>query len=132
MLLKFKNQHIFFALESVWHELNYKFRYLVNSLVTENSDDNYVQDIDVPATELLKIFRAVSSQPEGVAAFINHDMQESLIPQLQAVANMADVLKKGADPNEAAVILFAIEELDKSNKAMKENKIINGKTQILA
>ena len=132
MILNFKNQHIFFALESIWPNLDYRFKYNLNALVAANDADDYVQTIDVPEDILIQIFKAVSAQPEGVAAFINQEMLASMQPQIMAASNIADVMAGTAAPNEAARILIAISEFDAANKATKAAKILNGKTQILS
>ena len=132
MILKFKNAHIFFAVESIWGNLNYKFKYLLNKVITENSENDFVQTIEIPIDVLLQIFSTVTVQAEGVASFINQEMLESLMPQIMGQSNIAAALKGTEEPNESALLLFAIADIDNANKTIKAAKIISGKNQILA
>lgn len=56
MQLQFKNTHIAFATATIWINLNYKFKYLLNELLTANSDDDYEQTIEVPEDILVQLF----------------------------------------------------------------------------
>ena len=132
MEIQFKNQHIFFAVENIWSNLDYRFKFLLNSLITANAQEDFIQTVDVPEAVLIEIFKAVTGQPEGVATFINHEMLEALVPQIQAQSNMAAVMQQLELPNEALRILIAIDIIDQSNKATKLAKILNGKIQILS
>ena len=132
MQLQFSNKHIFFALESIWENLNYKFKYMINQIVTANPEDDYMQNIDVPEDILIQIFSTVTVQPEGVAAFINAEMLQALSTQIDAVSNMADVQAGTSEPNEGARIQLAINDIDLANKSVKNEKISRGKTKILA
>lgn len=141
MILKFKNADIFFAVESIWDKLNYKFRTLLNLLVTANADPEFVQEFDIPATTLVQIFATVNTQPEGVAASTNKEMLTVLIPQLMAASNMDAVNNQApsSDPmatrltyNEAAQILIAIAGIEAANDSVLAAKLLSGKTQILA
>jgi hypothetical protein len=132
MLLQFKNTHIFFAIESIWENLDYKYRYQLNQIITANSDEDYVQTLEVPEDILIQIFSTVTVQPEGVAAFINQEMLTELLGQIQPLSNLEAVQAGTEAPNEAARILIAINEIDVANKAVKDAKILRGKNQILA
>lgn len=131
MTLQFKNIHIFFALEAIWNELDYRFRYHINQLVSANSEDDFVQSVSIDERTLLLIYQNVSSKPEGVAAQINKEMFELLQPQILQQSNITDV-QQGAEPNEASRVLLGIQAINEANQANKEAKILNGKTQILA
>jgi len=132
MTLQFSNTHIFFALEAIWDNLNYKFKYAINEIVAANPDDDYMQTIDISEDILIQIFSTVTVQPEGVAAFINAEMLAELAPQIAAVSNIADVQAGTAAPNEGARIQIAINDIDVANKAVKAAKILRGKNKILA
>lgn len=141
MILKFKNAHIFFAVESIWGNLNYKFKYQLNGLVAANPDDEFVQQFDIPAETLVQIFATVNTQPEGVAASTNKEMLNLLIPQLQAASNMDAVNNQApsSDPmatrltyNEAALVLIEIAKIEAANESVLAAKLLSGKTQILA
>jgi hypothetical protein len=131
MQLNFKNKYIYFSLEDIWENLNYHFKTLVNQLCTANSDDEFVQSINVPEEILIQIYKDVTVKPEGVAMAINHAMLEDLKPQLAALSNLPDVMAGTAQPNEAARIQIAIGKVDDNNTATLNAKILNGKTQIL-
>ena len=134
MELQFTNKHIFFALESIWAALDYKFKYTVNQLITANPADDYVQTIDVPEAVFTDIYSALTRAPEGVAAIINKEMFDILEPQIMAVSNIAEYMAdtENVEPNEGTRILLKIQEISAINVTTKNAKILNGKTQILA
>ena len=43
--LQLKNKHIYFALEAIWAELDYRFKYQINQLVSEDDEEDYLQTI---------------------------------------------------------------------------------------
>lgn len=132
MQLQFANKHIYFALDSIWDSLDYKFKYHVNELITANSDDEFVQTIDVPEDLLVQIFSSVTVLPEGVAAYTNAAMLQVLSPQLQNAANMEAVQAGTEEPNEAARVLIAIQQVDATNASMRDKKTLTGKNKILS
>jgi hypothetical protein len=140
MQLQFSNRHIAFALSAIWQNLDYKFKYTVNQQITANPSLDYVQTLEVPEGVLLQIFSALTVEPEGVASFINHEMEDLLLSQINAVSNLADVQAGTIDPatnevvapNEGARLLIAISQIDTANKAVLESKIQMGLSQILA
>lgn len=132
MTLQFTNNHIFFALDTIWPGLDYKFKYAMNQLIVANPADDYVQTIEISEDILIQIFSTVTVLPEGVAAFINQEMLTELVGQIQPQANLEAVQAGTEAPNEAARIMIAINEIDVANKAIKAAKIANGKNQILA
>lgn len=91
LTLQFRNEHIYFIVDSSWETLDYKFKAQLHDLVTINSDDDFVQTINIPVKILLDLFRIATAEPEGVAAFINSDMSQSLVGQLMPVANFQEV-----------------------------------------
>lgn len=128
MLLQFKNEHIFYALEPVWNQpdFDYKFQTHINALVVANSDNDFIQDVEISKENLLQIYRAVSRQPEGMAAAINKAIKELLLPQLLAESNNND-----NDPNEAYSIILSIQALDQADIEARETLIEKGKNKIL-
>jgi len=132
MTLQFSNTHIFFALEAIWANLDYKFKNVINQLITANNDDNFMQSLEISEDILIQIFSTVTVLPEGVAASMNAEMLAALSPQIAELSNIADVQAGTAEPNESARIQIAINDIDVANKAVKAAKILNGKNKILA
>ena len=143
MKIQITNREIFFAVESVWEQLNYKLRYQINQLVTANSDDSYVQEVDVDAVSFIQVMKATSNQPQGVAKDINPPMHLSLKgqilsiagPVMQHLSTLTDVDEIDAYKLESAEILIiaeAVQLILDENEAMLNNKLLNGKTQILS
>ena len=122
--LQLKNKHIYFALEAIWGELDYRFKYLINQLVAENDEDDYLQTIQVDRATLNQILVSVNNKPQGVAREINPEMFMAILPQVQALA---------ADDNQEAIdILADMQAATAANDALKNaNLIVTGKTQIL-
>ena len=122
--LQLKNKHIYFALEAIWPELDYRFKYLINQLVAENDEDDYLQTIQVDRATLNQILVSVNNKPQGVAREINPEMFMAILPQVQALATGGN--------QEAIDILTDMQAATAANDALKNSKIINGKTQITA
>jgi hypothetical protein len=99
--------------------------------MTDNPADDYVQTVEVPEEIMIQIYKSVTNKPEGISSSINHQMNLSLFEQIAPQANLSEV-EGGAEPNEAARILIAINAINDSNVEVMNAKIINGKTQILA
>lgn len=131
MILKFKNEHIFYALEPVWNNIDFMFKAHVKPIIAANSEKDFEQEIEVSKDILLEIYKGVSRQPEGIAAAINKEIKEELLPQLSAVSNLQEVINDNAVPNEAASILIAINELDLADIAARAALILKGKNNIL-
>ena len=121
--LQLKNKHIYFALEAIWTELDYRFKYQINQLVAENDEDDYLQTIQVDRATLNQILVSVNNKPQGVAREINPEMFMAILPQIQALAD--------AENEEAILILQGMQSVMLENDALKDAKIHNGKTQIL-
>lgn len=140
MILKFKNAHIFFAVGNIWESIDYKYRGVLNKLVAANSDNEFIQEFDIPQGILMQIFSSANVQPEGVSASTNKEMLSLLIPQLQSASNMDTVNNQApsTDPmnriayNEAAQILIQIGIISDANADILAAKLIQGKAQILA
>ncbi len=121
--LQLKNRHIYFALEAIWAELDYRFKYQINQLVTENDEDDFLQTIQVDRETLNQILVSVNNKPQGVAREINPEMFLSILPQVQALVVSGN--------QEAIDILADMQAATAANDALKNAKILNGKTQIL-
>lgn len=123
MTIKINNRSIFYAICSIWESLNYKFRYQVNQLVTANSDDEHIQDLDIDVQTFAQIMRAVNNQPQGIAKDINKELYDSLVMQIGALAQTGD--------SEAATIIEMMQGILISNAEILEKQIKIGKQQIL-
>lgn len=91
LTLQFKNEHIYFIIDSSWETLDYRFKNQVHDLVAANSENDFVQTLNIPVKILLSLFMVATAQPEGVAAFINSDMLTSLVGQLMPLSNFQQV-----------------------------------------
>ena len=142
MELQITNREIFFAVENCWNELNYKLKTQINKLVSENSEDNFVQTIDIDAQSFILIMKAVNSQPQGIAKDINPPMHLSLkaqilklvepvMAQLALITNEEEINHYKAQNAEILMMAEKVQSILKENEAMLESKILNGKAQIL-
>ena len=142
MELQITNREIFFAVENCWNELNYKLKTQINKLVSENSEDNFVQTIDIDAQSFIFIMKAVNSQPQGVARDINPPMHlalkaqilklvEPVMAQLALITNEEEINHYKAQNAEILMMAEKVQSILKENEDMLEAKILNGKTQIL-
>lgn len=115
-------------MEAVWHQadFDYKFKPHINQLLTNNSDDEFEQSVEISKEVLVKIYEEVSKQPEGVAASINKEIKEVLLPQLLLLSNNDD-----NNPNEAYSAILAIQQLDAADIAAREIIIQKSKNNIL-
>ena len=121
--VQLKNKYIYFALEEVWNELDYRFKYQINQLASANSDDEYIQTIEVDRPTLRIILNSVNNKPQGCSREINPEMFATILPQVQSLAD--------AENEEAILILQGMQSVMLENDALKNAKILNGKTQIL-
>ena len=142
MELQITNREIFFAVENCWNELNYKLKTQINKLVSENSEDNFVQTIDIDAQSFILIMKAVNSQPQGIAKDINPPMHLSLkaqilklvepvMAQLALITNEEEINHYKAQNADILMMAEKVQSILKENEAMLESKILNGKAQIL-
>lgn len=142
MKLKFKNKEIYFALESIWNELDYRFKTQINSLVNINSLDDFEQEIEVSVSILMQCYKAISSSAYGCTTDMAEVLLESLRNQLLAKANIGDYLTYIGSletenplpeviPNEQTQSLLQVNQYKTRDKEKETSKILNGKTQIL-
>jgi len=124
MEIQIKNRHIFWATESCWNALDYRFKAQINTLVTENSEDEFEQTLSINKETFVQVMNAVNSQPQGIALAINPELYDSLKAQLVTAAQQGNV--------EALEIAQAMEAILLTNAGYLEAKILSGKTQILA
>ena len=124
MEIKIKNKHVYWATESCWNALDYRFKAQINTLVTENSEDEFEQTLSINKETFVQVMNAVNSQPQGIALAINPELYDSLKAQLVTAAQQGDV--------EALEIAQAMEAILLTNAGYLEAKILSGKTQILA
>lgn len=124
MEIQIKNRHIFWATQSCWNALDYRFKAQINTLVTENSEDEFEQTLSINKETFVQVMNAVNSQPQGIALAINPELYDSLKAQLVTAAQQGDV--------EALEIAQAMEAILLTNAGYLEAKILSGKTQILA
>jgi len=124
MEIQIKNKHVYWATESCWNALDYRFKAQINTLVTENSEDEFEQTLSINKETFVQVMNAVNSQPQGIALAINPELYDSLKAQLVTAAQQGDV--------EALEIAQAMEDILLTNAGYLEAKILSGKTQILA
>jgi len=124
MEIKIKNKHVYWATESCWNALDYRFKAQINTLVTENSEDEFEQTLSINKETFVQVMNAVNSQPQGIALAINPELYDSLKAQLVTAVQQGDV--------EALEIAQAMEDILLTNAGYLEAKILSGKTQILA
>ena len=124
MEIQIKNKHVYWATESCWNALDYRFKAQINTLVTENSEDEFEQTLSINKETFVQVMNAVNSQPQGIALAINPELYDSLKVQLVTAAQQGDV--------EALEIAQAMEDILLTNAGYLEAKILSGKTQILA
>ena len=142
MILQFTNKQIYFTVESIWSNLDYRFKYQLNTLVTANDEDNYIQDVEVSVSILMQCYKAMSSGAYGCTVNMAEELLESLKTQLEASSNIVAYLEYLASletpdplpeviPNEQTLALLDIEKYKEQDQALENAKILNGKTQIL-
>lgn len=121
--LKLKNKHLYFALESIWDNLDYRFKYQINQLAMANDDDEYKQKIEVNRETIAKIIQSVNLKPQGISREINPEMFIAVQSQIQAL------VKQGNE--EAIEIAQDMAKATATNTEMLNAKIASGKEQIL-
>lgn len=143
MKIQITNREIFFAVESVWNDLDYKLKYQLNQLVSLNDADSFEQEVEINAESFIKVMKAASSQPQGVAKDINPPMHLSLknqiliiaAPILEHLSTLTDEQERNdykAEHIEILTISEAVQSILVSNEDTLNAKILNGKTQILS
>jgi hypothetical protein len=142
MILKFTNKQIFFVVESIWQDLDYRFKYQLNTLVTANDENDYIQDVEVSVSILMQCYKAMSSGAYGCTVNMAEVLLESLKTQLLESANIVAYEEYLASldtpnplpeviPNEQTLALLDIKKYKEQDEALEAAKILNGKTQIL-
>jgi hypothetical protein len=142
MKLKITNREIYFAVENCWNELDYKFKYQLNQLVSTNSEDDFIQEVDIDYNSFIKVMVSTSNQPQGISKDINPTMHLSIKKQLEELATPImeelatlkddqDILDFKELHKEILTAVKEVNEILKRNEVMLDNKILNGKTQIL-
>ena len=143
MELQFTNKQIFFALESIWGQLDYRFKYHINQIVAANPDDDYLQTITIDRATLLQCYRAISNASYGCTVDMAEVLLDELRTQLTSKGNYADYaayiasLETGSTfpevtPDEYTQSIIDVQSYKLHDKATEASKIINGRTQILA
>ena len=142
MKLKITNREIYFAVENCWNELDYKFKYQLNQLVSTNSEDDFIQEVDIDYNSFIKVMVSISNQPQGISKDINPIMYLSIKKQIVELATPImkelatlkddqDILDFKELHKEILTAVKEVNEILKRNEVMLDNKILNGKTQIL-
>ena len=142
MILQFTNKQIYFTVESIWSNLDYRFKYQLNTLVTANDEADYIQDVEVSVSILMQCYKAMSSGAYGCTVNMAEELLESLKTQLEASSNIVAYLEYLASletpdplpeviPNEQTLALLDMEKYKEQDQALENAKILNGKTQIL-
>lgn len=124
MQIQIKNKHIYWAVENCWSELDYRFKAHINTLVTANSDYEYIQTITINKSTFVQIMNAVNSQPQGIALVINPELYDSLKLQLVAEAQNGNT--------EALEIAQEMVSILETNAGYLAAKIASGKEQVTA
>jgi len=121
--LQLKNKHLYFALESIWNDLDYRFKYQINQLAMANDDDEYEQKIEVNRETIAKIIQSVNLKPQGISREINPEMFIAVQTQIQALVQQGN--------EEAIEIAQDMAKATLANTEMLNAKIASGKEQIL-
>lgn len=121
--LQLKNKHLYFALESIWNDLDYRFKYQINQLAMVNDDDEYEQKIEVNRETIAKIIQSVNLKPQGISREINPEMFIAVQSQIQALVQQGN--------EEAIEIAQDMAKATLANTEMLNAKITSGKEQIL-
>lgn len=121
--LQLKNKHLYFALESIWDDLDYRFKYQINQLAMANDDDEYEQKIEVNRETIAKIIQSVNLKPQGISREINPEMFIAVQTQIQALVQQGN--------EEAIEIAQDMAKATLANTEMLNAKIASGKEQIL-
>ena len=121
--LQLKNKHLYFALESIWNDLDYRFKYQINQLAMANDDDEYEQKIEVNRETIAKIIQSVNLKPQGISREINPEMFIAVQSQIQALVQQGN--------EEAIEIAQDMAKATLANTEMLNAKIASGKEQIL-
>lgn len=139
--IKLKNKHMYYCISDCFNSLDPRFITHLWNLTVENEDDDFEQTVEIPKTELVKIYMSVSRNMEGVAASINKEINEILLPQLMIGYNISeevlgllnwyvDLQSNGLDYDRT--IITSDEETDETNLTDEQKKLKNIKELILS
>lgn len=142
MKLQVTNKQIFFAVENCFDSLPFNFRVQLHNLVKANDAEDFVQEVEIDADTFVKVMLAVNSQPQGIAKDVNPEFHLSLKNQILAQAmpilthlstltDETEIAEYKEANKEILTIAERVKRILNDNLQMLENKIINGKTQIL-
>ena len=123
MNLLIKNEHLYFSMYTAWNSLDYRLKTQINEKVIANSDNDYMQTIDLSISDLKDIINSVNALPQGIAREINPQMFISIFEQLSKEANKGD--------KDALEMLQLIQSITVTNDKVKQSYIEQGKLQIL-
>lgn len=143
MELQFTNKQIFFALESIWNQLDYRFKYQINQLVTANEADDYLQTLSIDRATLMQCYRAMSNGSYGCTVDMAEVLLGDLRTQLTTKGNYADYVAyiesletasplPKVEPDEYTQSILDVQAYKLEDKALENAKIVNGRAQILA
>lgn len=117
--LTFTNREILLAISTCFEQLSKRFQIYLADKYKENSEDNYLQTIQIDSDNLAKIYAATSTIPEGEAGRVNIEMKAKLLPVINALNEQGD--------SEAIEVIKKINEIDTQNHQIREAKILMGK-----
>lgn len=62
MKLKFKNEHIYYAIEPLWNSvsLDYKFKTQIDNLISGKPDNDVLQEIEISKEILVQIYKSTN------------------------------------------------------------------------
>lgn len=115
----FTNKEIALAISTCFEQLSKRFQIYLADKYKQNSEDTYVQTIDIDAENLAKIYAATSTIPEGEIGKLNTEMKAKLLPILSSLIETGNT--------EAQEVVQKIQEIDTQNNQTKEAKILMGK-----
>lgn len=118
MITKFTNAEIATAISLCFLDLSTRFQVYLSDLYKANSDPDFVQEIEISADNLLKIYKSLSSFPEGEIGKFNSQIKAKLLPIVMELAETED--------EEALQIIAGIQEIDAKNESVKQGKISLG------
>lgn len=124
MIINISNRHIYFCVENCFAQLSNSFTSRLYNLVSADETETTIQNLTIDKDTFIMIMKAVNSQPQGIALDINKEIYDSLKNQLVDLATNGDA--------EAIEVLTSMTTILEENAVMLENKILNGKTQILS
>lgn len=137
-----KNKYVFYCVGNTWESLDYRVKYQINNFIeTEDDLDDTEQEISIGVNEFLKLYVSISQNREGVAAKINNEIEDVLLPQLLIGANLTPLefndfketqtLPNGYNTtNEYFQALVGILNIKQDNINICNNMILAGKNKV--